>query len=990
MRNNRNWFVLLALPLLLATQVWAQGAGTGTVNGRVAEAEGLPLPGVTVTAKSPALQGSRTAVTNVNGDFVMPNLSPGDYTLTFVMSGFTTVTRTAKVSGGQQVAVNAKMSISAVAAEATVVAQSETVSQTAQAASTYSAEVTSKLPVTRNYLSTVALSAGVNFNFSATAPSISGSASFDNVMTVNGVNLQDPVRGTQTNLFIEDSIQETTTMTSGVSAEYGRFTGGVINAITKQGGNSFSGSLRVTLNNNDWREQPPIPATLTDKTVPTYEATLGGPIWKDRIWFFAAGRAVDNETPRSTVAPAAGGYTEFTEDRRYEGKLTISPFQNHTVTGTYTEQTSSQSNYAFTGLPILDDPQIRYSRELPSDVLAINYNGVITSNFFVEAQYSKKTFQFLNSGGTNQDLIAGTPILSAAQGYAQFWAPYFCASCPGGGEARDNDDILAKGTVFLSTKSLGSHSVAFGYQNFGIQREGNNWQSPTNYVLYSTSVRNEGGTLYPVIDEGSSLYFAPIFQESQGADIRTWSIFVNDTWRLNNNFSFNLGVRYDKNDATDQAGAKVADDSAFSPRLSATYDVKGDGKMRLSASYSKYVGQIQETQAGAASSAGSPASYYYYWYGKSYNQPGQALTPTATVLREMFDVWGITGINMFPPNTDPDFVSVPGVNVQIRGGLSSPYANEYVLGIGGTVGQNFVYRVDGVRREFKNFYSQRQDTTTGKVTDSLGNVYDLAIVENSDTPEREYTGLHTALSYRWNALSLSGNWTWSHLIGNTNGENTGGGSTRSGFESYPEYLDLKWNAPRGSLASDQRHRIRVTAAYDFNLGPVSITPGLIQAFDSGTPYGAIGTGQQGAPVSPFVTNPGYETPPARNTYYYTARDAYKTDDIWRTDLSLNFSGKIGPVEIFVQPQVWNLFNAQGVVAVNTAVSTGQGTTPNSLGLVRFNPFTDTPIECPQTGTAADCRALGANYKKGVNFGKPTATNSYQIPRQFYVTMGIRF
>ncbi|MCL4807627.1 MAG: carboxypeptidase regulatory-like domain-containing protein, partial [Thermoanaerobaculia bacterium] len=140
------WLVLLVLPLLVAAQVEAQGLPTGTIAGRVSESEGLALPGVTVTAKSPALQGTRTAVTNVNGDFVIPNIPPGDYVVTFVMSGFQSVTRNVKVSASQQVPLNTKLSISSVASEVMVVAQSETVSQTSQAATTYSTELTNKLP----------------------------------------------------------------------------------------------------------------------------------------------------------------------------------------------------------------------------------------------------------------------------------------------------------------------------------------------------------------------------------------------------------------------------------------------------------------------------------------------------------------------------------------------------------------------------------------------------------------------------------------------------------------------------------------------------------------------------------------------------------------------------------------------------------------------------------------------------------------------------
>src|SRR5450830_223076 len=98
-------------------------------------------------------------------------------------------------------------------------------------------------------------------------------------------------------------------MTSGVSAEYGRFTGGVINAVTKRGGNAFSGSIRATLNNDNTKAQTPIATTYTDKWVPTYEATLGGPIWPDKILVFGAGRYNKQQTTGSTAAVTAGGPT---------------------------------------------------------------------------------------------------------------------------------------------------------------------------------------------------------------------------------------------------------------------------------------------------------------------------------------------------------------------------------------------------------------------------------------------------------------------------------------------------------------------------------------------------------------------------------------------------------------------------------------------------------------------------------------------------------
>ncbi|MDP2957489.1 MAG: carboxypeptidase-like regulatory domain-containing protein, partial [Longimicrobiales bacterium] len=377
MRNNRSWLVLLVLPLLMASVLVAQGIPTGTILGRVIN-EGQGLPGTTVVAKSPALQGSRTAVTSANGDFAFVNLPPGDYTITFTMSGFQTVTRTQKVSASQQVSINAEMSLTAIAAEATVVAQSESISQSTTQATTYSGDLLSKLPTGRTVNAAVILSPGVNQN-APNGISIAGAQSTENLFTVNGVVITDNVRSTANNLFIEDAIAETTTSTSSVSAEYGRFTGGVINAVTKSGGNTFSGSFRTTFTNDDWRAYSdyrtaagvnPQEGTFLDKVVPTYEATLGGPIVKDRIWFFGAGRYFDESTATSRVTrltniPYVGG----TEELRYEAKLTVTPLQNHTLTGSYIKIQTDQLNYGFTGIPFADLESI-YDRQLPQDLLA--------------------------------------------------------------------------------------------------------------------------------------------------------------------------------------------------------------------------------------------------------------------------------------------------------------------------------------------------------------------------------------------------------------------------------------------------------------------------------------------------------------------------------------------------------------------------------------------------------------------------------------------
>jgi outer membrane receptor protein involved in Fe transport len=1009
MRNKKAWLVLLVLPLLMAGHVWAQGIPTGTLNGNVSDEAGVGLPGVTITASSPALQGSRTAVTNVNGDYFIPNVPPGDYTITVTLSGFQTVTRTTKVSSSQTVSVNAKLAMAGVTAGVTVAAQSEAVSQTSQSVTTYSADIMDKLPVARTVLSAVVLSPGVNQNGPNGAVTVAGAMSFDSTFTVNGVNIQDNIRGTPNNLFIEDAIQETSTMTSAVSAEFGRFTGGVVNAVTKRGGNTFSGSFRMTENNDNTKAQTPIPTTYTDKWVPTYEGTLGGPIWKDTIWFFGAVRYNKQETSSATAAITPGGpTTSFPQTNlndRYEGKLTFSPFANHTLTGDYTWTTTHSGNYYFTSLPVLDT-NVAYNRQTPSDLLAFNYNGVITSNLFLEGSYSKKTFTFINSGGTDTSLVGGTAGLSIANGYGQFFSPIFCGVCSP--ESRDNRDFSVKGTYFLSSPTMGTHNVSLGYQDFSSLHKSNNYQSGSSWLLYATGVNQVGANLYPVIDANSYLLYAPIPTLSQGSDLKTRSVFVNDAWKLGNNLSFNLGVRYDKNDATDAGGHVVAKDQQWSPRLAASYDPRGDGKFRVTGSYARYVGQLQEGIAGTGgTSAGSPGSYYYFWQGPEINTAcPPTCTTTAQALQQMYTLMGVKGTGLFPTNATAGIINLPGVNQQIISPLKSPNADEYSVGIGGAIGSNIVYRMDAVRRVFNDFYALDRNLGTGQVSDALGNQYDLGVYINSNAATRNYTALNTSLSYRLAALNIGGNWTWSHTIGNFVGETAGSGPVTFTGLNYPEYVQASWNTPKGDLSQDQRHRVRLYASYDVKAGPVTVTPGLLQSMDTGTPYGASGSIRSYPYVSSNLgcSAPGqtncYVSPPTTVTYYFTPRDAYRTPTVNRTDLSLNFAGKIGPVEIFVQPQVFNLFNNHAVTfinntaALNTSVSAGTGLTPNSRGLVRFNPFTTTPIECPQGDSPAQCTALNANWQKSASFGEPVSGSStapsFQIPRQYLITFGARF
>ena len=996
---------LFALVALVAVSAFGQTTSslTGTVT-----TDGAPLPGVTVTVSSPGLQGVRTAVTGEGGGYTFPSLPPGAYTVTFELSGMSKVTKTVNLGLATGSRADADMKMSGVAEAITVTASAPAVLETTDVSRNYSQEDISELPVRRNITDTVVLAPGVNNSGARNNISISGSASYDNLFLVNGVTVNENLRGQPHDLFIEDALQETTVLTGSVSAEYGRFTGGVVSAITKSGGNEFSGSFRDSLNNADWIELTPIEtADHVDNITQIYEATLGGYLWKDRLWFFAAGRdaagapAVGIDPTGSTVTPSPSiapvTFQNTIDERRYEAKVTAQLFPQHSLVASYLDIDKTEFNNYFA--PIYDTASIVESRSLPNSLKALSYSGVLTSNLLLEAQYSEKEFAFINSGGRFTDQIRGTWIADAN---ARFNAPVFCGVCTP--ERRDNDSLSAKATYFVNTKSLGTHSFVVGGEQFNEVRLVNNFQSASQYQVTSTGTAQLiNGVVYPRFDASSTLTYRPILQLSAGSDLTTQSIFVNDKWDFNNHFNFNIGVRYDKNDAVDASGNVVSDDSAFSPRLGAIYDIKGDGRYRINASYSHYVSKIVDGNVGGgAAGAGVPALFNYAYRGPVVNPAG---TPTAQLLNSQQALEVMFGwFNALSDAQKAEVLtgsSIPGFTTQIEDPISSPYVRELVLGFGTQFSSRGYARVDLISRDWHDFYATQLDMSTGRYTAPNGSTGDRAIITNDDDNiERTYRGIQTQFSYNPNRFNIGGGYTWSKLEGNDVPEGDGTAGVPNAFGLfYPEYLNYEARQPHGYLNGDQRHRARVWVGYDipFPIGKLNTT--ILQAYDSGRAFSAVGTIDASGTNTPFnniPTNPGYTRSQlgTSHNYYFGKRGGFRTEDAHATDLAINYSLPIRRVELFAQGQVLNVFNNDAVNDIylsrmNFTVRTRRANGAAS-GLVAFNPYTDTPKECPQNATAAECTALGAHYQLGPSFGQAASKDGYQAPRTYRVAFGLRF
>ncbi len=278
--HSKSLFPFLAAALLAALPAFPQGSATGSLSGRVVDPEGLRLPGVVVTARSRELQGIRATTTSDNGDYIIPFLPSGDYTVTFELNGFQTLTQSERISSGQAVQLSVSMKLAAVTETVTVIGRpAGDFSQTGPVATSFKSDLVGRLPLARTILSATDLAPGVHATGPANRPTISGAASFENLYLIDGVVAQRDRSNRLLDLFIEDALQETSISTAAVPAEFGRFAGGVVSAITKSGGNEFSGSLRTTFDNDKWVARTPFPDdSRTDDVVPTYEATLGGPV----------------------------------------------------------------------------------------------------------------------------------------------------------------------------------------------------------------------------------------------------------------------------------------------------------------------------------------------------------------------------------------------------------------------------------------------------------------------------------------------------------------------------------------------------------------------------------------------------------------------------------------------------------------------------------------------------------------------------------------
>ena len=969
--------------LALSSTARAQGIQTGTITGIVQSSDGLSIPAVTVTATSPSLQGRRTAVTDVNGVYFIKGLPAGTYSVSFDVPSFQrTNTDNVFLTVGGVAEVNSTMSVAGRAEIVNVTGEAPSPIASVTLSKAYTKEDVDLLPVGRRPQDIAELAPGLTNNTpNASQVTIGGSTAFDNVFMLNGVDINDNLFGTPNNLFIEDAIQETNVLTGAISAEWGRFAGGVVNMITKSGGNTFSGSFRENFSNPKWIGETPRERANNivhqDVLAKISEGTFGGPLTRDRLWFFTAGRYENSATP-NTFVQTGGAYTRRDTNKRGEIKLTGTFAPSQTLSGDFTTNSTVQKDRPSLNASSSLDPSTLVTETIPNKLFVTTYNGVLANKYFGTLQYSQKTFEFVDAGGTKTEITASPfrtrGIATGVPASLHYAAPFFSALDP---EQRNNRQFTGSLSHTLSTTKTGTHDVKGGGEYYRATHTGGNSQSATNYVFQSDYLAANGkpvvdakGIPIPVFTPGVSRVQNWIPTKGAVVNINTTSLYLQDHWVAAPRVTIELGTRFEAVRAKATGDIVTVDTTKLVPRLGVAYDITGDGRTTALATYGHYSGKYSEGQYAQNTDVGNPSRVTYGYTGPA----GQGLD-----FAPGFDLRNYAQIIS---------ASFPTANIFVADGVQSPTVHEFTLGLGREFGANGYAKATYQWRRWYGFLDDFISLSNGivNVNRNGANIGDLTKViydnASADGIDRNYQGLIFQSTYRARRnIRLNGDYTLQlRNHGNFDGEAGNQPGIPSIYGDYPEIIgsSIDRYLPEGRLADYQRHKLRLYGTYSIGgngpLGSLDITP--MWRVNSGQVYSIYADGVPLTPIQ-LARNPGY---PANDINASTAERLYfgprgvgNFKGYGVLDLALGYG-----VPVWKSAKPWIKLEFYNVLNNQTQIAWDKTVTPDNNG-------------------PKDANGLPLNYIQGPRFGEATNDNQYPQPipgqnggRLFRMALGMRF
>ncbi|MEA2691561.1 MAG: hypothetical protein QOJ16_948 [Acidobacteriota bacterium] len=730
---SRTLSLVLGLMLLLSGTA-AFAAQTGSISGTVHAGDGSPLPGVRVTAAGPLLPAGRSVTTAADGGFDFQRLPPGTYEVSAALEGLATAKREAIVALDRDTQLELVMK--ATLEEAITVSAAAPVIdvKSAEVEVNFTSQAIETLPVARTYKGLFQLAPGVADN-QRLAPNAGGSR-LDNTFLLDGINITNPDFGDIVPDLNELDVQEVNLKRAGVTAEFGRTGGFVVNAVTKSGTNRFAGEVRfedlpasfISANKN-----ATVQNTIGRNTA---TASLGGPIVRDRLWFYGSG-----SLPRSTTTDRRnnlGSVPDSTLDTdEYFGKLSANPFANQLLSASWRSRKTANGNANITSTSA---PSVGTNDSTDYKLGTFGWTWNTTASSFTEIRLNHNE----EDNGTDPLTHLGyRPAFNAARpdlvGRFTTTADLLVGGANAAGQIVGGSDLAVNNqdykrdearATFRSLQGWGGadHDLRFGVtydrDSERLERLANGWGvvtwNPTTRQFTASYVSQQP----PHTGRGQS-----------------YGAFLQD--------QVTLGERL-----TVTAGLLADHDDYYGEKLGATPGTKRQFKI-LSFDF----GQELQPRLGVVwVPRKEQGDKLYFSYGRYYNTAnkslGRAASPTRIfTTRATFDATGRL------------LTEIPAANTQsktIDRGIDPQYTDEFVAGYAVPFAGGWSAELWGMYRNVGNII---EDVSA----DGLGNGpfhvaqlrgayrrYEAATLEINRLP----------LSDRWMHLTVNGSYTWSRLYGN--------------------------------------------------------------------------------------------------------------------------------------------------------------------------------------------------------------------------------
>ena len=591
--------IVMLASLFFATITVAQQR-TGDLYGKVIDDQGLGIPGVTVTVTSPSHIKTEIIVTDEQGSYRAVRLTPGIYTVKVELSGFRTVTNEQiSLLAGQALAINATLSPATVEETITVIGESPLVDvKNVQTMRTLETELLDNIPNGRKYADLLTTVAGVldtEYGFTPTQ-TVHGSTPRDNLFNIDGASLNDTTVGYIATEIPIDMIDEVQITTSGVSAEHGLATGGVFNFVTKSGGNAFSGTANffyegegLTADNMTPELSTQIAQGSVMEKNQEVGGTLGGPIMRDKLWFFANARRTENAIAEPFLPP--GSPRETNQNHGFL-KLTWQAHPNTKIEGSLTTRRQDENPGNVRGFANANAKETWEILNRSQTIWHLAATHVVSENTLMDMRINRVFKNFKRDYPNNPDLKPGLRDI----GTGLQWG--------GNPDRRGARQTLARdiGQFQVSMSHYkddwgGSHEFKTGlYAERSPFSNENHWPNGED-----VEQRLKYGEAYRV-----RLCVCP--QDGVKAAVDRYAAYVQDQWTISDRVTLNYGLRWEGSEGwipAQSAGGgrffakeeqpEVRDAMKFStiaPRIGVAVSLNEEGTRTLKASYGRYYAML--------------------------------------------------------------------------------------------------------------------------------------------------------------------------------------------------------------------------------------------------------------------------------------------------------------------------------------------------------------------------------------------------------------